>query len=144
MSRNLLTWEEPHYIQSPADDIQSFFWVALYAILNNNTVNHSTKERRAAEQFELDHRGEALEAFLDQNGPDRPLCKLLKEWGEKVIDLGRKYGFLTNTLTSISTNKGWTSAKEEAQYWEAAWHGYALQGVYQALELILLYINPNP
>lgn len=144
MSRNLLfNLLQPHYIQSPADDIQSFFWVALYAILNNNTVGHSAIERRAAEELELDNRREALELFLDQNGPDRPLHKLFRDWREKVYDLGRMYSFLVDALTSIDAEKGWTNAEEEAQYWEAAWHGYALQGVCESLELIFEYIDKS-
>lgn len=143
MSRNLLTFVRPNYVQSPADDIQSFFWVALYAIVNNNKVGHSADDRHAAEAFERDRRAEALELFLEQDGPDHPLYELFRNWRDKVYELGRMYRSLVGALSSIDAVKGWTNAEEEAQYWEAAWHGYALQGVCESLELIFEYIDKS-
>lgn len=147
MSNNLIN-EGPgrvDYIQSPVDDIESFVWVTLYAKLYSNVVPPSPMERIWAEDIEFDRRNR--EYVMNRFGSQRVQAGmniLMRKWRLAVSDLAADYSALVDALTSISAVKGWKNAKEESQYWKAAWHGYALQGVYQALELILLYINPNP
>lgn len=147
MSNNLIN-EGPgrvDYIQSPVDDIESFVWVTLYAKLYSNVVPPSPMERIWAEDIESDKRNR--EYVMNRFGSQRVQAGmniLMRKWRLAVSDLTADYSALVDALTSISAVKGWKNAEEEAQYWEAAWHGYALQGVYQTLELLLPFINANP
>lgn len=147
MSNNLIN-EGPgrvDYIQSPVDDIESFVWVTLYAKLYSNVVPPSPMERIWAEDIESDKRNR--EYVMNRFGSQcvqAGMNILMRKWRLAVSDLTADYSALVDALTSISAVKGWKNAEEEAQYWEVAWHGYALQGVYQTLELLLPYMNANP
>jgi len=139
MSANILSSDLTDYIQSPIDDIESFVWVTLYAILKNDEPR-SSKERKAANFLERGDRGEALNQYFYDY--EKVMNDLVKEWSPAVLELGRLYAMLIMAFSKISEKNGWQDEKEEARYWEVAWHGYALQGVCQSLEFILKYINP--
>lgn len=141
MADNLLSDELKDYIQSPADDIESFFWVALYAILRN-VETRSVQDRHLGDKFELGFRSEALLSYNKRVLWPEPVMNLLmRKWHQKIMDFGGMYLGFAQVCSAISGKKGWLSEEEESQYWKAAWHGYALQGVCESLELILNYID---
>lgn len=140
MADNLLSDELKDYIQSPADDIESFFWVTLYAILRN--VDCVQQDRDLGDKFELGFRSEALISYNKRVLYPEPVMNLLmRKWHQKIMDFGGMYLGFAQVCSAISGEKGWLSEEEEAKYWEAAWHGYALQGVCESLECIFAYID---
>lgn len=141
MSGNLVDRTNNEYIQSPIDDIESFIWVTLFAKLNNSIIAPSPKEKMWAEDFESDKREETLRNFGSGGLFQAGMNPLLEKWSSVLRRLSGEYNNLVDALSMIGAKKGWKNEREEAKYWEAAWHGYALQGVCESLELILKYID---
>lgn len=136
MSNNLLICDGmTDYIQSPADDIESFFWVTLYAIINNTEIR-SVRQQKNAEQFEM---GNRMTAFDDIQSAEHG-SGLFSEWVRIKARLSGAYKDVVEVFSIIAGKKGWESDEEEARYWKAAWHGYALEGVCKSLEVIFEHI----
>lgn len=140
MADNLLSDELKDYIQSPADDIESFFWVTLYAILRN-VETRSVQDRHLGDKFELGFRSEALASYGKRVWPEPVMNLLIRDWHREVWEISAMYQCFVRVCSAISAQGGWLSEEEEVRYWEVAWHGYALQGVCQSLELILAYVD---
>lgn len=130
MSNNLLSKRGvKEYIQSPADDIESFLWVSLYAMINNPEFS-SQFHQDLAEQFESGDRNSALSGFLStEHG-----YGLFNDWHRVKARLSGGYRDVVEYFSVISEEKGWKSDEEEAQYWMAAWHGFALEGVCRTMQ----------
>lgn len=144
MSTNLVDRVNNEYIQSPIDDIESFLWVTLYAKLNNKLVIPSPKERAWAEDFESEkkNRDYVIRRFSLESVSKADMNPLVDKWDQVIRRLSKEYYFLVKTFLTISeTENGWENEEEEAKYWRVAWHGYALQGICQSLELLLAYID---
>lgn len=144
MSSNLVDRAMIGYIQSPIDDIESFIWVTLYAKLKNSIVAPSPREKKWAEDFESDiyNRECIARRFGFENAGKAGMNTLIRKWRSAVSDLSMEYSTLVSVLSMISDKEnGWENEEEEVKFWKAAWHGYALQGVCQSLELILAYID---
>lgn len=138
MSGNLVDRTNNEYIQSPIDDIESFIWVTLFAKLNNTIIYPSPKEKMWAEDFESDKREETLRNFSSGGLFQAGMNLLMRKWRIVISDLAADYSALVEAFSMISGKKnGWENEEEEAKFWKVAWHGYALQGVCQSLELIL-------
>lgn len=136
MSENLLSEDEiKEYIQSPADDIQSFLWVTFYAMINNPEFC-SVLYQTSAEQFESGSREGGLSKIRDAELG----MGLFSEWDRVKTRLSGGYKYVVERFSMISGEKGWESVEEEAQYWKAAWHGYALEGVCRTLEVIFEHV----
>lgn len=132
MSKNLLyRYDAKNYIQSPVDDIDSFLWVTLYAILNN-TEPRSVEYQRLAKRFEDGYRAFALDSMRSAELGQG----LFSDWDWVTINLSGRYGTTVEVLSTVE----WLSGEEEAQYWKAAWHGYALEGVCKTLEVIFTHV----
>lgn len=140
MASNLLNDELKDYIQSPADDIESFFWMTLYATVRN-AEPHSVQDRDLGDKFELGYRLEALISYESRRWPAPIMNSLMRKWHQKIMDFSGMYLGFARMCSAISAKKGWLSEEEEAKYWEVTWHGYALQGICESLECILAYID---
>ena len=133
MSGNLLG--EENYIHSPSDDIESFFWVLFWAILQNRTASHSDRERQCADSFKNGLRAEALRRYVDVGiGVLHAISCDLEQVRSHIC---RSYLHLSDSLVAINEAGHFIDAEEEARYWKAAWHGLALEGVYMSLKVLL-------
>ena len=134
MSDNLLT-EDEGYIQSPTDDIESFFWTFFWAILQNHTASYSDRERGYADKFRNGLRDRAFRLYV--HAGDSAIQDIVSKWEKIVGDLSNSYVRLSESLAAISKAKLFKDVEEEARYWKAAWHGLALEGVYMSLKVLL-------
>lgn len=136
MSKNLLDITQRNYIQSPVDDIESFLWVTLWATLANNAVEDSDKMQAWMSDFENGKRGDTLDSYRKPVYDDDAMRSLIDDWATFSKDLTVRYELTIECFTRICNKNGWESEEEEARYWKAAWHGYALEGVCKSLEII--------
>ena len=134
MSSNLTKTWETNYIQSPSDDIESFFWVFFWAVLQNNVSDHSMLERQCARNFRDGLRELALRNYWQAIGDS---AKIIKEWDRYLLELSETYAHLVHCFVDISNAGGWDDDEEEARYWKATWHGLALEGVCNSLRILL-------
>ena len=143
MSNNVIKIKE-NYIQSPSDDIESFFWTFFWAVLQNNTVNHSDQERMCADNFRNGLRDTAIRDYMYLVTETSPLIAILTsmviDWENVVGTLSKSYLRLSICLTDIN-KAGHFKDAEEAQYWKAVWHGFALKGVCESLKVLLKYFT---
>ena len=133
MSDNLLSLKES-YIQSPSDDIQSFFWVFFWAIVQNNTTS-DPDHQLCADRFKNGLRSAALHRYLDTDTGD--LLTIVTAWETVMTHVARTSLFLSRSLTALSEAEHFENVEEEARYWKAAWHGLALEGVCMSLKALL-------
>lgn len=136
MSSTLLSATSQNYVQSPVDDIESFLWVTLWAILTNNVEKAAGEMEVLAKYYEGGNRDAALREFRCPLVTEDALRNLMNEWSTFSTDLTERHKITTQCLTQICDKGGWDSEEEEARYWKAAWHGYALEGVFKSLEII--------
>ena len=134
MSDNLLR-RKGNYIQSPTDDIESFFWTFFWAILQNHTAIYSDQEREYADSFKNGWRGDAFRLYA--NTERNAIQDIVSKWEQIVGPLSGLYVRLSESLTAISKARLFKDVEEEARYWKAAWHGLALEGVYKSLKVLL-------
>ena len=135
MSDNLLT-QKRNYIQSPTDDIESFFWTFFWAILQNPTASYySNRERRYADDVKNGLRDSAFRLYV--NTEINAKRDIVSKWEQIVGPLSGLYVRLSESLTAISKARLFKDVEEEARYWKAAWHGLALEGVYKSLKVLL-------
>ena len=133
MSSNLTKTWETNYIQSPSDDIESFFWVFFWAVLQNNTTGRSNLKQQCARSFEDGRRGDA---FLDYMSERSDMRGILMDWFQEVSELSSAYIDIVRCFTAIGNAGGWGDDEEEARYWRAVWHGLALEGICESLRII--------
>ena len=127
--------EIDNYIQCPSDDIESFFWVFVWAILKNSTVDHPKRVQKYAEMFENGSRTVAVERYITTERSD--MQNIVKVWSGVKSALSRAYIELVYAFTEISEAGLWKDEEEEARYWKAFWHGLALEGVCMSLKALL-------
>ena len=134
MSNNAIN-ERANYIQSPADDIESFFWVFFWAVLQNNTANHSERVRRCADMFKNGLRADAFLRYIDSGGSI--LHAVVVKWGQVRSHLSRLHLYFTDSLTALGEAGHFGNTEEEARYWKLAWHVLALEGVCTSSKILL-------
>ena len=135
MSDNVLT-EEGNYIQSPSDDIESFFWAFFWAVLQNNTTSHSDRERKYADMFKNGLRRRALHRYIDLEAGG-VLHAIVSKWEQARSRMSGLYMYFSESLTALAKAGHFENMEEEARYWKLAWHVLALEGVYTSLKIPL-------
>ena len=140
MSFNVARGRE-NYIQSPTDDIESFFWTFFWAIVKNRIADQ--RFRRLAEDLENGFRADALLGYMSA-GHAGTFGKIVKSWyNSNILELSRTYNTLIDCFDEISNVKGWQSEEEEALYWKAAWFSLALEGLCMSLKVLLEFTEPS-
>ena len=134
MSNNAIN-ERANYIQSPADDIESFFWVFFWAVLQNNTANHSERVRRCADMFKNGLRADAFLHYMRSEGG--VLRNIVAEWDQVASHISILHLYFTDSLTALGKAGHFENTEEEARYWKLAWHILALEGVCMSLKTLL-------
>ena len=137
MSRELYAATEGH-LHSPVDDLESFFWVAVWSVFFNkdDTGPKSATEEGIQDDLAQGHKDRAmgrLSALSDPKTRDkavRVFRPILSDWWEKV----RLPHKVWNEKVIDRTPEG--AGKE---YFLPHFHQFALQGVVDVLELLEKY-----
>ena len=144
MSNNVVKIKQ-NYIQSPSDDIESFFWTFFWAALQHNMADHSDQERTCADSFRNGWRDDAIRDYIYLVIETSPLIVILTsmvtDWEKAAGPLSKSYLLLSICLTEISKAGHFIDAEEEARYWKAVWHGLALKGVCESLRVLSKYFT---
>ncbi|KAJ7179531.1 hypothetical protein C8R46DRAFT_1074014 [Mycena filopes] len=130
------------YIQSPVDDIQSFFWTAVWAVLfnvrNQERSPEEIKWQRSLEDAELskktnfvDWLGETFK-FKDYSPVSVQLLPLLREWWELQKSLSKDWSKARSSIEDLSDDL-------QRQCYLHSFHLFALRGVKEYLALAEKY-----
>jgi len=133
MSRALL-FTQGERLHSPVDDLESFFWVALWSILFNSKSREKLEaERRIGEALIANDKDTAMSQFCSlaidkrRNEVTQRFQHVIKDWWLKVRDRDEDW------TKSVMANRP-EGAKGE--YYLPHFHLYALQGVADFLEVL--------
>ncbi|KAJ7666541.1 hypothetical protein B0H17DRAFT_1336278 [Mycena rosella] len=126
------------YIQSPLDDIESFFWLALWAVLFDihNKDRSSTEIRWRRRLHTGDYLAKSgllneMEMGLEDNEHSvifRELFPLLEEWWPAQLALRKEWRAVTRQVPP--------SPSERAPFYLHHFHLYAMRGVRDVLALV--------
>jgi hypothetical protein len=124
------------YLQSPLDDIESFFWVFLYAVVRNSAPG-SDFDHTLRLAFDKGGRGEGLLQFKTATrSAYRPLtCELnmlVTKFESELLEMRR----LWNTDYDSLSVMGW-----DADAWVLCCHATALKGLCMVLHLVVGFGN---
>ncbi|KAJ7727933.1 hypothetical protein B0H16DRAFT_247295 [Mycena metata] len=136
--------ENTKYIQSPADDVQSFFWVMLWAVLFNN-MDQKRCPREVAWRAEMEgadvrakgdftarlNREEFDPEFsgVKYSAVGVQLFPLLQAWWRKQRELEADWGKVLREAKRISP-------ESHARFHLHHYHSFALRGVKDFLEIM--------
>ncbi|KAJ7727972.1 hypothetical protein B0H16DRAFT_1894329 [Mycena metata] len=136
--------ENTKYIQSPADDVQSFFWVMLWAVLFNN-MDQKRCPREVAWRAEMEgadvrakgdftarlNREEFDPEFsgVKYSAVGVQLFPLLQAWWRKQRELEADWGKVLREAKRISP-------ESHARFHLHHYHWFALRGVKEFLEIM--------
>lgn len=133
MSLALLRAEE-EYLHSPVDDLESFFWVALWSVVFNETSGDNWDvEGRVREALLRNDKALAIQKFLDLEGVEQRnqatqrFQAVIEDWWENAVELQkqwRKEVFVKRPRDA------------DAKYYLPHFHRFALQGVVNVLEVL--------
>jgi len=125
------------YLHSPVDDLESFFWVAVWSVLFNedNAKGQSDKEKRIKDDFIRHHEADAIDSCYSVLAPDakasditRCFRTILLKWWKKVRDQNEMW--VEKVLGGRPKDAG-------GEYYLPHFHRYALQGVVDVLEVLV-------
>ncbi|KAJ7690295.1 hypothetical protein B0H16DRAFT_1857212 [Mycena metata] len=135
------------YIQSPADDVQSFFWVMLWAVLFNNMDQKRSQDEldwraemegadvRAKSGFVTVLNSEEFDpefSSVEYSAVGAQLFPLLQVWWGKQMKLEADWGNVLREAKRISP-------ESQARFNLHHYHLFALRGVKEFLEIVDKY-----
>ena len=137
MSRALYRATEGH-LHSPVDDLESFFWVAVWSVFFNkdDTGPKSAEEKGIQDDLAHGHKDSAmgsLSTFSDprtHNMAIRVFRSILRDWWRKVRDSPGVWN--ENVIEGTPEGAG-------KEYFLPHFHQFALRGVVDVLELLEKY-----
>ena len=129
------------YLQSPVDDIESFFWVLLYGIVRNSAQGPRSSRDDDLQRTLDDAREEALFQF-NQLGPDTtmdycPLARtlsasrLLRKYEEAIYNIRTQWARGCHALHRV----------QDGQVWELCYHAAAVGGLLAVLQILIDFKN---
>ena len=135
---------EEFYLQSPVDDLESFFHVFVWAILHNEDSQNalSTQERECRDNLSasVEYRTVA-QRDLRIIAPVAPIISQLrgvvKAWDNTQEELQWKYNLIGSKYGQLVANKsiGQDGIPEQA-FWKWIWNLIAYEGVQRIVEII--------
>ena len=139
-----LTYGQSH-LQSPVDDIESFFWVLLYSIVCNSTSPPSHFDNRLQDDFDVWGRTLVLGAFYGIATNDNG------EYGEFACTLSasgllRAYENANHALRDQWDEdcKALNAVKShDACAWELCYHAAAISGLLRVLRILVAFKARN-
>ena len=137
--RHALRRGEP-YLQSPIDDLESFYHVFVWAILHNkhwqrlNDIEKDCKDNLSGNVFARDGVQMELRKQNDTTLLKSDLRKLLDAWYSTQSDLRRKFMETEKILQYLRANNFFTTfGVTEQEFWKWSWHLIAFEGVRRIL-----------
>jgi len=124
------------YLHSPVDDLEPFFWVAFWSVFFNkhHTGAYSDEEKDIMDYLVDGQKGRAMDTYSELVCDDttsnigRHSQAVLDDWWTKVRDRNRKWS--KEVLRGAPKNVG-------RDYYPPHFHRFALEGVADALEVLL-------
>ena len=128
------------YLHSPVDDLESFFWVALWSVVFHVKANPKLEsEWNLREALLRNSKGEAMQIFSNQlfgkKGCDDVMLRfqgVIDDWWKTVRDLNREWRL--EVMESPPENAG-------SGYYLPHFHRFALRGVLDVLEVLEKHWN---
>ena len=128
------------YLQSPIDDLESFYHVFMWAILHNKhwrRLNDIEKDCKANLTGTVGDRNTAQAELREQNDTSllkSDLRRLMNAWHSTQSDLSRKFKETENILRYLRANNFFTTfGVTEQEFWKWSWHLIAFEGVRRIL-----------
>lgn len=122
------------YLQSPLDDLESFYWVALWAVLFN--VNNQ-KQRSPSENYwqralvDPGHRY-SVPRFPGYHPTDPELSPILQDWIPILRNWNRSIDAIQMSFLEVPDSSEGT----DGRFYFPEFHRFALRGVAEVLEIL--------
>ncbi|KAG7094144.1 hypothetical protein E1B28_007756 [Marasmius oreades] len=138
MSINLLTatLRGSDYLQSPVDDMHSFFWVALWAVMFNSLNESSRSEDELWARGRWVERASDKAHMLPQLKTSLRAGKLSPIAGQLTPFLGQWFSRIEALQEDWDTTRG-TDFQDRKEWFTTHFHLFAYRGIRESLELIL-------
>ena len=141
--RQAVAWKET-CLQSPIDDLESFYNVFVWAILHNE---HSQMALSADEKTYRDDLSRlvnfrnAAQNNLRRKSPVAPIVSqlrgVMKAWDDTQAELQEKYDVIVRKFPELVANKSiGQESNSEQVFWKWIWNLIAYEGVQRILEII--------
>ena len=136
MSRSL-SRAKREYLHTPVDDLESFFWVALWSVMFNEKSGPWNENEEDVRKFLLKiDKDAAISEFIllhpDRcNHHTRWVKATMKDWWLKVRD--RQLEWVSDVMVKIP--KG----ADQESYFQLHFHRFALRGVLDVLEVLHIH-----
>ncbi|KAG7094150.1 hypothetical protein E1B28_007762 [Marasmius oreades] len=140
MSINLLkaTLRGRGYLQSPVDDVHSFFWVTLWAVMFNSHNESSRSEDELWARGLWAERALHKTLMLPQLKTSLRTGKLSPIAGQLTPFLGQWFSRIEALQEDWDTTRG-TDFQDRKEWFTTHFHLFAYRGIRESLELILQY-----
>ena len=132
------------YLQSPVDDIESFFWVLLYSIVQNPTSPLSRLDNELRNvAFDVPNRSFVLRRFN--------VIRSKKKYGELICTLSTSGLFRAYENANYALRDQWEEDLEalkdaksnDAHAWELCYHAAAISGLLTVLQILVEFKARN-
>lgn len=131
------------YLQSPVDDIESFYWVTLYSIVQNSTSPRSELDNELQDTFNTEGRSEALQIFANAKS-DMGYCQLTR-----ILSASRLLKKLEGMNEALRDQ--WNEDRAEVvapnmhdiRAWELCYHAGAIGGLLGILQILIDFKGKN-
>ena len=132
------------YLQSPIDDLESFYHVFVWAVMHNedSQVAMSRHELKYKDKLSgpVDSRT-AAQDYLRSNPPSAAIVKqlrgVMKAWDSTQAELQEKYNFIASKYCEVAAKESFgQDGLTEQAFWKWAWNLIAYEGVQRILEII--------
>ena len=130
--------DKEFYLQSPIDDLESFYHVFVWAVMHNEDSQEalSRHERRYKDKLSglVDSRT-CAQTDLRSNPPSAAIVKqlrgVMKAWDSTQVELQEKYNSIASKYCEVAAKKsfGQDDLTEQA-FWKWAWNLIAYEGVF--------------
>ena len=132
------------YLQSPIDDLESFYHVFVWAIMHNEDSQEALSRHELMYKDKLsglvDSRT-AAQIDLRENLPVAPIVSQLQDvmidWHKTRVELQRKYDVIVSKYPQLVANKSIEQGNNPEQvFWKWIWNLIAYEGVQRIVEVI--------
>ncbi|THU87483.1 hypothetical protein K435DRAFT_341841 [Dendrothele bispora CBS 962.96] len=120
------------YLQSPLDDMHSFFWTALWCALGNEEMSEKEDEWETRLEGSIDERDRTMHEILHQETFEEEHCSLLRGMSPLLRDWER------NLLTlNGDWEVAWKSVKDrKVEEKLLVFHCFAFRGILEVVKLV--------
>jgi len=123
------------YLQSPVDDIESFFWVSLYGIVQNSTSPRSDLDNELQDTFDQQGRDTTLRIFHGIR-TNKGYCELIRTLSASAL-------LSAYDVANRDLRAQWEDDIEvldnsrDDRAWELCYHAAAIGGLLGVLQILV-------